>query len=211
MSIFKGLFKAEMRMLIRNPFAVFFGIITPIVVMIMQAEMIEEAIPLQGLEVSVIDIALPMYAMFSLFVLGVGNAGLGLIHTRNINFFKRLRLTPATKKHYLLASMSVQFLVSILTIVVLFLVAIIMYSANMPLSVMPVFILILILCFFMSYSFGIFLGSVFINPKSVESIATSIYFGVLFLGGFMFPVEMMPDLMRRVANTIPTTHAVRLI
>ncbi len=211
MNIFRGLFKAEMRMLLRNPFATIFGIAMPIMMLIFQAEVFDETINLQGVDVSIVDMALPMYAMLSLFVLGVGNVGLGLIHTREINFFKRLRLTPATKKHYLTASMLVQLLVAALTITALFLVATLVYSASVPSTLFNSFLITLVISFFMCYFFGIFLGSVFKDPKSAQSVALIIYFGILFLGGFMFPVELFPDFMKKVSFVLPTTHAVKLV
>jgi len=211
MNIVWGLFKAELKMLLRNPFAVIFGIATPIIVLIFQAEMFDGAINLQNVEVSMVDMALPMYAMMSLFVLGVGNVGLGLIHTRSINFFKRLRLTPVSKLHYLIASMLAQLIISTLTIIILLIVATSVYSVDISRSSLSMFTLVLLISFFMCYFFGIFLGSVFKDPKSAQSAAMIIYFGILFLGGFMFPIELFPDLMSRIAYTLPTTHAVKLI
>lgn len=73
------------------------------------------------------------------------------------------------------------------------------------------FFSILLLDFLMCYFIGLFLGSVFKDPKVSQTVAMIVYFEFVFLGGFTFPIEIMPKFMQTIAYIMPTTHAVKVL
>ena len=211
MNIFSGLFKIELKLLLKQPISMIFGVAAPILFLMMQAEIFKNGIEFQSQNVNMVDVALPMFALMSIAVLAVGNVGIGLAYSRVLKFLKRLRLTPTKKYHYIGANLLVQILVAIVTLIVMFILVSVVYSVKVFNHNLLLFFLILLLDFLMCYFIGLFLGSVFKDPKVSQTVAMIVYFAFVFLGGFTFPIEIMPRFMQIVAYIMPTTHAVKVL
>lgn len=211
MSIVKALFKIEFKKLLKTPVIVMFGIIAPIGMFMLQASMFKSQFSFGDKSVHMIDMALPMFALMSIAVLGVGNVGAGLSYTRIIKFLKRLRLTPVKSIHYIVALFLVQLIVAVLTIVGMLGVASLGYSVSLMAHNLLIFSFILLIAYLMCFFIGIFVGSVSTDPKVSQSVSMTVYFVLIFLGGFTFPIELMPKPMQIVSYLLPTTHAVKVL
>jgi ABC-2 type transport system permease protein len=59
---------------------------------------------------------------------------------------------------------------------------------------------------------GLLLGSVAPTPRTAEAVGMVIYFPMIFLSGAVgIPREIMPELMQRLTELLPLTHAVDLL
>lgn len=211
MRITWALFKVELIKLIKTPIIIIFGIAAPVFFMVIQASMYTNNVEFMNQQVKMLDISLPMCSLMSIAVLGIGNVGVGLAHTRTVYFLKRLRATPVKKSHYIIANFMVQLLVMILTIFSLCAIATIKFGVDLRGHNILAFLGGLILSFLMCYFIGMFIGSVCEDPKSSQSVSMFVYFVCIFLGGFTFPIEFMPSGLKNVAYMIPTTHAVKFV
>lgn len=211
MRITWALFKVELIKLIKTPIIIIFGIAAPIFFMIIQSSMFTSDVTFMDQQVAMLDISLPMCSLMSIAVLGIGNVGVGLAHTRTVFFLKRLRATPVKKMHYIMANFMVQLLVLILTIAILCVIAVTKFGVDLTTHHMVKFIGVLVLSFLMCYFIGMFIGSVCEDPKTSQSVSMFVYFVCIFLGGFTFPIEFMPSGLQKVAYMIPTTHAVKMV
>lgn len=211
MDITKALFKIEFKKLLKTPIILIFGMIAPIFFLVMQASMFNSNIAFGEKSVSMLDMSLPMCALMSIAVLGVGNVGVGISFTRTVGFLKRLRVTPAKKSHYITANFLVQVIGMLLTVATLFIVAALGYSVDLSSHNIPLFLLLVALNFLMCYFIGMFIGSVCEDPRVSQSVSMGVYFLFIFLGGFTFPIEMMPELIQKLTIIIPTTHAVKIM
>lgn len=211
MRIIWALFKVELIKLIKTPVIIIFGIVAPVFFMVVQASMYTTDVEFMNQQVRMLDISLPMCSLMSIAVLGIGNVGVGLAHTRTVYFLKRLKATPVKKSHYIIANFIVQLLVMLLTILTLCVIATVKFGVNLVGHNMLKFSGGLILSFLMCYFIGMFIGSICEDPKSSQSVSMFVYFVCIFLGGFTFPIEFMPSGLKTVANMIPTTHAVKMV
>lgn len=211
MNIIKSLFKVELKILLKTPVIVMFGIIAPICMFMLQASVFKSQFTFGDKNVNMIDMALPMYALMSIAVLGVGNVGAGLAYTRIIRFLKRLRLTPVKSVHYIVALFLVQLIVAVITIVGMLGIASIVYSVNLQQHNLLIFTLILFLSYLMCFFIGIFVGTISPDPKVSQTISMAVYFLLIFLGGFTFPIELMPKSIQIISYMLPTTHAVKIL
>ena len=211
MRITWALFKVDVIKLIKTPIIIIFGIAAPIFFMVVQASMYTDNVEFMNQQVEMLDISLPMCSLMSIAVLGIGNVGVGLAHTRTVYFLKRLKATPAKKSHYIIANFMVQLLVMFLTILTLCVIASVKFGVSLVGHNMLEFFGVLILSFLMCYFIGMFIGSVCEDPKSSQSVSMFVYFVCIFLGGFTFPIEFMPSGLKTVAYMIPTTHAVKIV
>lgn len=211
MKIISSLFKIEFKMLLKTRVMMLFGIVTPICMFLIQASMVKSQFTFSNKSVHMIDMALPMYSLMSIAVLGVGNVGSGLAYTRTIKFLKRLRLTPVKSIHYIAAVFLVQLIMVTVTILGILGTASFGYSVNLTQHNLFIFGLVLFLAYLMCFFIGIFVGSISKDPKTSQSISMTVYFLLLFLGGFTFPFELMPKPIQIIANMLPTTHAVKVL
>lgn len=211
MRITWALFKVELLKLIKTPIIIIFGIAAPIFFMVIQSSMFTSDVEFMNQQVKMLDISLPMCTLMSIAVLGIGNVGVGLSHTRTVYFLKRLKATPTKKIHYIAANFLVQLLVLVLTIGILCTIASLKFGVNLMAHHLAKFIGVLVVSFLMCYFIGMFIGSVCEDPRSSQSVSMFVYFVCIFLGGFTFPIEFMPDGIKTVAYVIPTTHAVKIV
>lgn len=211
MSIIQSLFKVELKILLKTRVIVMFGIIAPICMFMLQASMFKNQFSFGNKSVHMIDMALPMYALMAIAVLGVGNVGAGLAYTRIIKFLKRIRLTPVKSIHYIVALFLVQLIVVAITISGMLGVASFGFSVNLWQHNILIFSLTLFLAYLMCFFIGIFVGSISKDPKVSQSISMSVYFLLIFLGGFTFPIELMPKPIQTISYLLPTTHAVKVL
>jgi ABC-2 type transport system permease protein len=59
---------------------------------------------------------------------------------------------------------------------------------------------------------GLLLGSVAPTPRTAEAVGMVIYFPMIFLSGAVgIPREIMPELMQRLTEVLPLTHAIDLL
>lgn len=110
MNITWALFKVEAIKLIKTPIIIIFGIAAPVFFMIIQSSIFNNGVDFANQKVSMLDMSLPMCALMSIAVLGIGNVGVGLSHTRTVNYLKRLKATPAKKHHFIFANLILQFI-----------------------------------------------------------------------------------------------------
>lgn len=205
-----ALFKVEFVKLLKTPVIIVFGIAAPVFFMIIQSSMFGDNAAFADRQVSMLDMSLPMCTLMSIAVLGIGNVGIGLAHARTVYFLKRLRATPAKKVHYITANFMLQLLVMMFTISILCVIAAVRFKVDLSAHNMPGFLGVSALSFLMCYFIGMFIGSVCVDPRTSQSVSMFVYFVSVFLGGFTFPVELMPGVMRAIAYAIPTTHAVKI-
>ncbi|WP_062352638.1 ABC transporter permease [Bacillus kwashiorkori] len=211
MNIVNALFELELKKLSRTWIILGFGIIAPIFFLIMQTEISNNTLELYGMEISPIDYSFPMFAFLSVVVLAIGNVGIGFAYMRSIYFFRRLRLASVKSGQFITANFLVQLLCAIFTLILLVIVATTRYSLGLEGRSLLLFSMILFLSFIMCYFIGVFIGNLTTDPKTSQTLSMAVYFIIIFLGGVTFPIELMPDFMQKIANILPTTHAVKVL
>ncbi|MDX8361624.1 ABC transporter permease [Cytobacillus sp. IB215316] len=211
MNTVNALFQLEVKKLLRTWIILGFGVIAPIIFLVMQTEVSNNSIEIYGMEIAPIDFVFPMFAFLSVVVLAIGNVGIGFSYMRSIYFFRRLRLASVKSTHFIFANFLVQLLCAIFTVVLLVVVAATRYSLTLEGKSYLTFGSLLLLSFIMCYFIGVFIGNLTTDPKTSQTLSMIIYFVIIFFGGVTYPIELMPDFMQKVAYILPTTHAVKIL
>ena len=207
----KPLFILELKKLLRTPTVILFGVGAPIVFLIFQAEMFSHTIDFNDHEISILEYAFPLYAFLSVIVLAFGNVGAGIAYTRSTGFLKKLKLASVSHLDFIIAHFLVQLVVASLTIVMMFSIATVFYDLTFAERNILLFVGLLLLTLMMCYAIGVFLANLSKDPLASQSVSLTAYFMVLLLGGVMFPLELMPHFMQKLANILPTTHGMRVL
>lgn len=143
--------------------------------------------------------------------LSVAQGGLfgmvSLVEMRRLGLMKRLRMTPANMGLYGLAGMLVRLMLGIFQIIMLTLIGVFGFGANLHINVFS-----LVIAFFAGGIVFNALGYLF----SSFSKTTDAYMGManiasmlmMFLSGVFFPVESLPQWLQPVTGMLPLTYFV---
>ncbi|MDJ0664576.1 MAG: ABC transporter permease [Acidimicrobiia bacterium] len=202
--------QSETRLFLRDPIALFFGLVFPSVLLLALGYFFpgfgdEPAADLGGLRY--IDTYTPI-------AIGLGLATLGLVTLppilgtyRQFGILRRLRTTPVHPARLLWALMALHIVVAVLALIAAMTVSIVAFDVVFPENFVA-FVLVFLLSAASIFSVGLLVGAIARTTSSGAAIGMSIYFPFLFLGGVWIPRQVMPDGLRFVSDLTPLGAAV---
>ncbi|MGO4547171.1 ABC transporter permease [Paenibacillus sp. 2TAB23] len=143
--------------------------------------------------------------------LSVAQGGLfgmvGLVEMRRNGLMKRLRMTPARMGLYGLAGMLVKLLLGIVQIIILTLIGVFGFGANLHINIFSLVIAFLaggLVFNAMGYLFSSFSKSIeaYMGMSNIASML------MMFLSGVFFPLESLPTWLQPVTQMLPLTYFV---
>lgn len=147
-------------------------------------------------------------------LLGFSIIGLGIFGPVNVfpelkkqGILRRLHTTPLRVWQYFMANVVSQTVVGLMTMALLFAVAIVVFNLNV---VGNWFAIILFLTFSitMILGIGLALGGWAKNERQAAPLANLVVFPMLFLSGTFFPRFLMPQWLQSVSNFLPLTPVI---
>ncbi|MBT2687229.1 ABC transporter permease [Bacillus sp. ISL-47] len=128
-----------------------------------------------------------------------------LVEMRRKGLIKRLRMTPANMGIFGLSDMVMRLLFSIIQIILLSLIGVLVFGANLYIS--PISLVVVFLMGALSFNaLGYFFSSFSKTTEAYMGVANIVSFLMMFLSGVFFPVETMPDWLQPVSNILPLTY-----
>ena len=159
-----------------------------------------------GAQESYIDFLVPGLIGFAILV----NPMFSLVEISSIykknKLFKQLSLTPLTKMEWLTAKILWYIVLSSVSFVLMATVGILVFGANITLTVWLIPFLILGPMLFASL--GMLVGTVTKNPETAGVIGNVVTFPMMFLSGTFFPIAFMPEYLRTFAHVLPLFYIV---
>ena len=144
-------------------------------------------------------------------LLGFAILGMGVFGPMNVfpelkkmGILRRLHTTPLRVWQYFLATMMGQAVVGLLSIALMFLVAIVAFHLKVVGNYLEL-ALFLIFGIVMILGIGLSLGGWAKNERQVAPLANIITFPMLFLSGTFFPRYLMPDWLQKITTFMPLT------
>ena len=213
MSATTKLARAETRLFLRDPIALFFGLIFPSLLLLALGYFFpgfgdEPSADLGGLRY--IDSYTPIAIVMGLATPGLVTLAPILATYRQFGILRRLRTTPVHPARLLWAQMALHIVVAILAFIAAMAVSVLAFDVVFPES-----IVLLILVFLLSaaaiFSVGLLVGALARTTSSGAAIGMAIYFPLLFLGGVWIPRQVMPDGLRLVSDLTPLGSAVKVM
>jgi ABC-2 type transport system permease protein len=160
--------------------------------------------------VSVNDASGRAYVMVSMGLFGAMNAAIGsggqIAVERGLGWNRTLRLTTLTPRAYVLGKVVLSLLISILPLLVTFAVGAFGLHVHLNPGVWALVFLGAWLSAFPFAMLGLVIGYL-ARPDSIQQVSGMLYLGLSALGGLWVPVEVMPHVMRTIADFTPTYWA----
>ena len=120
---------------------------------------------------------------------------------RQKGVIKKLSTTPITHTDWILSNVLYQFLLSVLSTLLILLVSYIVFDVGLQLTFwLPVFVVLDVFAF---VGIGMILTRVAKEAESATAAANAIMFPMMFLSGTFFPVEMMPGFLQTFSRILP--------
>jgi len=201
------IFKEEIRILIRNPYWIFFGLFEPVVYLLLFMPFLKgitsaPGFPAESTSRFFVPGLIVMTAMFN-----SSYAGFGILDLLDSGFIERLRVTPVNRLSLALGFVLQSVAVLLIQSIIICLVS--LFFGFSPNLIGMIFLLLLVLLM------GIFLSSISYSAallvKDGGMLASVINFFVLplfLLSGIMLPLSFAPKILQNIAMANPFTYAV---
>lgn len=202
----------EARLFVRDPIALFFGLVFPSLLLILLGAFFpgftDPAPELGG--ASYLEVYAPI-------ALALGVATLGLVTLppilggyRQLGILRRLRTTPVHPWRLLSAQLLVHLAVAIVAGVAAVVAAVVLFDVALP--ELPLwFLLSYLLAAASMFSIGLLVGSVARTTVSAQAIGMGLYFPMLFFAGVWIPRTTMSGTLRTVSDFTPLGAAVQAL
>ena len=201
----------QARLFIREPAAFFFTLIFPVLLITMFGVVFgNEPGGLVPGPFGYIDYSTPAMTVLIIVSIGLMSLPIQTATARENRILRRFRATPLHPGTYVGATVIVYFLMSVVGMVLTIIVAELLFGLRFGGSwpdVAAGFSLIAAAFF----SAGYLIASVASTARIAQVVGQMLFFPMMFLSGAAIPLQMMPEGVRRVADLLPMTHAVKLL
>lgn len=204
--------KTESKLFVRDPIALFFGLVFPGLLLLALGLLYpgfdEPSADLDGARY--IDVYAPIVLVLGLATLGLVTLPPILGTYRQFGILRRLRTTPVHPARLLTAQLAVHLGVAIVAAVITILVAVLVFDVPFPES--PVWFAVSFLLAAASiFSIGLLVGALARTTVTAQAIGMAIYFPMLFFAGVWIPRAVMSDGLLTVSDLTPLGSAVQAL
>jgi len=194
------------RSYLRNPPAVFFGLMMPVLFLLIFATIFgNDTIDTRG------NIKTSTYYVPGLITLGVVsttfvNLCMALVVLRENRVLKRVRGTPLPAWVFLAGRMAVGVGMAVALAVLLVAIGAVLYGVTVPDSTAPAMLLTLVVGGASFCCLGIAFSSVVPNDDAAPAMVNAVVLPLYFISGLFFPVDEAPEWLTDVASVFPVRH-----
>lgn len=155
------------------------------------------------------ELAYTDFLLTGMIALAIAQGGLfgmvDLVEMRRKGLIKRLRMTPANMGIFGLSDMMMRFLFSIVQIILLSLIGVFIFGANLYIN-FPSLILVFLIGALSFNALGYLVSSFSNTTEAYMGVANIVSFLMMFLSGVFFPIETMPEWLQPLSNILPLTY-----
>lgn len=200
----------ELKLYLRDPFALFFTLLFPAGLMLMFGGIFgsEPSEQLGGMRY--IDYALPSFIGLIIANVAVTAMPISLASYRETGVMRRYSATPMRQSWLLGSQILVGLIFSILGTLIIVVLSLIVFNVQLPINPFGV-VAVFVLSSFSLYAVSFIIAGIFKTTRSTIAAGLLLFFPMIFLSGLMFPRPLMPDWMRQLGEINPLTHVVEAL
>lgn len=203
MQALRKTFVVEAKLFLREPAAVFFTLLLPLLLLVLNTGRPEAAAG----GPSVADVLVPGYVAMVMATAGIMALPETIATYRERGVLRRMRLTPLASWKVLAAHGGVQLVVTTVGLVVLILAATVVADMALPAAWLRLAATTL-LAMASVLTTGFLLASLLPTARTTRAVAAALYFPMIFLSGAVAPRDQLPELARTIGDVVPLTYAV---
>jgi ABC-2 type transport system permease protein len=207
----RGLFLTEVRLFMREPFAVFFTLMFPILLLFIFGSAYGDAQNYPGyFGFKGIEVFVPQLVAQVASYLGMMGIPIAFAEYRDMGVFRRFRAAPVRLRTFLTAHILVELMMMTFAIGMLMLAA----SLAFELFVGGMFLVVIAAVFggaLCMFSIGVAVASVVRSPRTAQAAGAGVFFPMLFLSGVALPRVNLPPTLIHIGDLLPMTRVVDVI
>lgn len=212
MTALAALTRTQSKVFLREPLAVFFGLVFPALLLVVIGMVFPgatNASPDLGGR-SLVEVYAPVSITLGLATVALSLLPATLGGDREKGILRRLSTTPAHPRTLVAAHLMVQLVVVTIATLAAILIGMLVFGLPFPES--PAWFLVSYALGAISLlSVGILIGAVVSTANSGQAIGMLLYFPLLFFAGVYIPLQVMPEGVRTVSNYVPSGAAVQAL
>lgn len=212
MRAFSALTTTQFRVFLREPLAVFFGLVFPAVLLMVIGVAYPGATDPEPTfdGRSLVEVYAPTTIVLGLATMAVFLLPVALGGDRERGILRRLSTTPAHPRLLVSAHLTVQLAVVTLATVAAMVVGMVAFPISLP-ELLVWFVVSFALGACSLLAIGLLIGSVAPTANTGQGIGMLLYFPLLFFAGVYVPIEVMPDTIRTISGYTPAGAAVQAL
>ena len=201
--------RVETSLLLREPAAVLFTLLLPLVLLMLNGAGGNDPNPLFG-GAGTVDVLLAGYLVYVVATSTIMGLAETLADYRDRGILRRMRVSPLRPWQILGSHALTHLAVSVVGAVLLVGVGLAAFDLNPPAGWAPVLLALLATAAAL-IGIGFVLAAVLPSVRTTQAVAAAIYFPAIFVSGAVWPREALPDFAQRLGDVLPLTYAVRAI
>ena len=199
--------RARFKILLRGPRGAFFTFIFPLIFLIIfDAANKGSSLSVTGGKVDFVQFYTPGIAVFAVTTSCYQGLIILVANLRDQGILKRVRGTPLPPWIYLTALVSAAILAGLLSVLLMFVVAVPAFGMHIYWKLVPAAIVTLLLGAAAITAIALSVSCFVDRPESAQPIAGITLFPLLFVSGVFYPLEGAPEWLQKVAHVFPLSH-----
>jgi ABC-2 type transport system permease protein len=197
----------DVRAQLRNPPVVFFGLLLPVIFLLIFASIFgHSTVEFGGASIPMTAYYVPGIVALGLVSTTYVNMAMSLTVQRENGMLKRLRATPLPLGVFMFGRVVIQIGFAFLITAVLVLIGWLVFGVHLRLSAIPDIAVVLVISAASFATLGIALAAFIPNEDSAPAITNVTVLPLYFISGVFFPLTDAPGWMTTIAGIFPIRH-----
>ena len=195
--------KVEVMLFVREPSAVFFTLLFPLMLLIFVGVVYGDEVDDNGLRY--IDVYFPTLLAAVGANLGVMGVTINIAESRSRGILRRYRIAPFPFSTFVISQIAVGLFMYVISSISILIIVASFYGFNFQGSII-LFISVLLLGLAVMMTLGAFLGGLNVTVRTSQLIGTVVFFFMFFGSGAAIPRSQFPVWMQNLTEVNPLTH-----
>jgi ABC-2 type transport system permease protein len=209
-SPFWELFKVQGKLTLREPSGLVFGIVLPLMLLIIFGNLPTFNEPVEGNSFTLFELYIPILMVTVLIFIGLLGLPIPLLRDREIGWLRRISTTPISPAKLLAAQAVINLILAAVGFTILIAGSILIFGVELTFDI-PGFILSLVLATLAMFSLGLLITSVAPSQSTGNGITMGLIYPFLFFAGVYVPIEVLPSSLQTAALFTPVGAAVKAL
>ena len=201
--------RVEAALLAREPAAVAFTLLLPLILLVLNGNGGNESNPTFG-GAGTVDVLMAGYLVYVMATSAIMGMAETLADYRDRGILRRMRITPLKPWQILGSHALTHAAMSAAGAGLLITVGVVAFDLNPPASILATLVALAASAACL-IAFGFLLGAVLPSVRTTQAVAAAVYFPAIFVSGALFPREVLPSFAQALGDVLPMTYAVRII
>ncbi len=204
---FWELFKVQGKLALREPTALVFGIVLPLLLLIIFGNIPTFNEPIEGSSFTLFELYIPILMVTVLIFIGLLGLPGPLLRDRESGWLRRISTTPISPAKLLAAQAVINLILAAVGFTIVIAGSILIFGVELAFDI-PGFILSLVLATLAMFSLGLLITAIAPSQSTGTGITMGLLYPLLFFAGVYVPMEVLPSGLQTAALFTPVGAAV---